>query len=102
MLQSDHGALIPKVPLFLFSVHCGTLNSNQSKECKCDMESHRVILTAPYKAPPGIRQVRGTPSKETTPPDAMELSNSLVRIWFSLRMNQPFLCCSEQEWVSLL
>ena len=29
---------ISKVTLPLFRVRCGTLNSNQSKECKCIME----------------------------------------------------------------
>ena len=29
---------IPKVTLLVFCVRCGTLNSNQSKECECVME----------------------------------------------------------------
>ena len=38
---------IPKITLFVFRLRCGTLNTNQPKECECIMEfplSHFNVL----------------------------------------------------------
>ena len=46
-LLGMHYPHIPKVVLLVFRVRCGTLNSNQSKECECVMEfplSHFNVL----------------------------------------------------------